>query len=79
MTKECIDNLEQGIDLKYLSSDEKNFDTSSFGNYPPNSYNYFPLSSLLAQLECALQMSQCILRIERVCSVAKNRRSKPET
>ena len=79
MIKECVDNLEEGIDSKYLSRDKKFFDTSSFRNYVPHFYTYFPLANLLAQLECILQMSQCILRIERVCSVAKDRRCKPKT
>ena len=34
-------------------------------------FNYFPVKSLIAQLECVLQIAQCILRIERVCFISK--------
>ena len=34
-------------------------------------FNYFPVKSLIAQLECVLQISQCILKIERVCFISK--------
>ena len=35
-------------------------------------FNYFPVKSLIAQLECVLQIAQCILRIERVCLISKS-------
>ena len=40
-------------------------------NCKTDDFNYFPVKSLIAQLECVLQIAQCILRIERVCSISK--------
>ena len=63
---------EHGHDESYLLDIEEMFDKSSSDTSEPKYFNYYPLRNLLAQLVCVLQMSQCILRIERICSVAKH-------
>ena len=34
-----------------------------------NEYDYYPPNALLLQLDCVLQIAQCLLRIERICLV----------
>ena len=72
MAKGSVKTGEHGHDENYLLDIEETFDKSSSDTSEPKYFNYYPLTNLLAQLECVLQMSQCILRIERICSVAKH-------
>ena len=41
-----------------------------------NNYDYYPLDALLSQLDCVLQIAQCLLRIERICFIKCLKRSK---
>ena len=72
MATEFSEIVEQEADENSLLNNKGTFETSSSNTSLPNSYNYFPRTNLIAQLECVLHMSQYILRIERICSVAKH-------
>lgn len=39
-------------------------------------YDYYPRDALLSQLDCVLQIAQCLLRIERICLVKCLKKSK---
>ena len=41
-----------------------------------NEYDYYPLDALFSQLDCVLQIAQCLLRIERICFVKCLKKSK---
>ena len=41
-----------------------------------NEYEYYPLDALVSQLDCVLQIAQCLLRIERICLVKCLKKSK---
>ena len=75
MAKQCLQNEEQIEDRQELTKTGKSVE-NPLETSIPNCYNYFPLRNLLAQLECVLQIAQCILRVERVCSIHKSKDSK---
>ena len=39
-------------------------------------YDYYPLDALSSQLDCVLQIAQCLLRIERICFIKCLKKSK---
>ena len=73
MTKQSIIELEEEK-IEYFQSSGETSDTSTRKTVP-DSYNYFPVTNLLAQIDCVLQIAQCILKIERVCSIRTSNHS----